>query len=505
MKRPFDLTNVGRINRFYSQDEASVIRGVLGEKQKALGHIKRKMKQLAEEEEAIEGDIVRLGAALLPQKHNLLPIEILSRIFILVAQDYGAVVFPIFRKFRYPRKPSQITVSHVCSRWRMVAFRTPELWCDTRLYYPKDSSDLKHVHLHQRWLMRAGTFPVTISIDFDEFWSIHQITCALKKILLPFNVRRLLLDITYEQFMALSTFSETSLSRVTEVGLALTVHDDDWLRDMSSTHHFFTRLRSITLNGDSGVETVSCFYKLSPSLPWSQLRCLEFRADIEDLHPIVGVLRQMPMLQSLVLMIPRTHVDTPEDVTAVSSLQDFTLLETGDDEVDSTVDLDKILRSFAFPSLMKLRLNTEGYWTGETLEIIKRQYNLQSLQDVVFMGGFTLPLSSVLCQSPMLRSLSFDRDVIFDDEAITGISNGTLGHYLKHLEIVAACDRDAEEVIRMVEARKKMADRLIENGCTWKEEIAVLSYITICGVYDEDKHIKRVDALEVAGITVLFV
>jgi hypothetical protein len=49
MENPFDLTNVGRINRFYSQDEASVIRGVMDEKKEALKLIKRKMKQLAEE------------------------------------------------------------------------------------------------------------------------------------------------------------------------------------------------------------------------------------------------------------------------------------------------------------------------------------------------------------------------------------------------------------------------------------------------------------------------
>lgn len=105
----------------------------------------------------------------------------------------------------------------------------------------------------------------------------------------------------------------------------------------------------------------------------------------------------------------------------------------------------------------------------------------------------------------MLRLLSFDRDVIFDDETITGISNGTLGQYLNSLDIVAASDCDAEEVIGMAEARKKIADRLIENGCTWKEEITVLSDITICGVYDEEKYTERVEALGTAGIRVLFV
>lgn len=129
----------------------------------------------------------------------------------------------------------------------MVAFRTSELWSDTSLHYPKDSSDLQHVHIHQQWLMRAGTFPVMLSIAFDEFSLTHQNACALKKILLPFYVKKLIFHITYEKFMALSTFSETALSHVTEAELALTVQAGNRFIDMSSTHHFVTRLRSVTL------------------------------------------------------------------------------------------------------------------------------------------------------------------------------------------------------------------------------------------------------------------
>ena len=223
--------------------------------------------------------------------------------------------------------------------------------------------------------------------------------------------------------------------------------------------------------------------------------------DVEGLQLVVDVLRQIPMLERLVLTTLETAI-APEELT-MPSLQEF-ILETCGEMVDGT-ELDKILRGFIFPSLITFVLYTGAYWTSETFEILKRQYNLQRLEEVGFLGtsGFILPVSSVLYNSPMLRLLQLERDAIFDDEAITGISNGTLGRLLKKLELTTSCDRDIEEVLGMVEARKKTVDRLIENGCTWKEEITVLSQITIDGEYDRDEYTEKVEDLRArAGIKV---
>jgi hypothetical protein len=43
-------------------------------------------------------------------------------------------------------------------------------------------------------------------------------------------------------------------------------------------------------------------------------------------------------------------------------------------------------------------------------------------------------------------------------------------------------------------------NRLIENGCTWKEEVTVLSYIGIIGKYDKDKYREKVETLKAQGI-----
>lgn len=188
-----------------SRHEASFIRGVVIQENEALGLIKckmiqledgvkRKMIRLEEEAKAIEGDLVRFAAA---HKHSLLPNEILSRIFVLAAQDYGAVVFPMSKT----KIPPQLVVSHVCSHWRTVAFRTSELWSNTSLY-PEDNV-LPVVHLHERWLRRAEILPVMLSIEFNDSMDMAEIARELEKILSTFCVKILLLDMSYEQFVVL--------------------------------------------------------------------------------------------------------------------------------------------------------------------------------------------------------------------------------------------------------------------------------------------------------------
>jgi hypothetical protein len=78
MERTFDLSSVGRVNRFYAQDEASAIRSAMTQEEETLT-------QLIEKKKVIEEDLARFRIALAP--HNLLPNEILSHIFFLAAQN----------------------------------------------------------------------------------------------------------------------------------------------------------------------------------------------------------------------------------------------------------------------------------------------------------------------------------------------------------------------------------------------------------------------------------
>ena len=67
MEKTFDLSNVGCVNRFYAQDEASVIHSAMTQEEKILSHIKHEITQLIETRKVVEEDLVRFRIGLAPQ------------------------------------------------------------------------------------------------------------------------------------------------------------------------------------------------------------------------------------------------------------------------------------------------------------------------------------------------------------------------------------------------------------------------------------------------------
>src|SRR6266576_2171935 len=321
------------VNQLHSQNDsdASAIRGVMIQKREILKCIEREIAQLTgevarlvEKKSEIEKDLVRLGGALGHRNRFLLPNEILSRVFVLAVQDYGPVAFPM----RKNKPPPQLTISHVCSHWRKVALRTSELWSSTRLTYFKWDRKLNGaISLHQRWLMRARQFPVSLSIDLEEYEEDNEITTTLQRILLPFQVKKLHLVLTQERFMELSSFLENMLSDLTELALDLTIPCGQWMENVASisdTHPLIPRLRSVSFHCDEPLD--NSLDRNVHGLPWSQLQAIEF-ADIivENPNEIVKILRQIPMLHMLKLGIDGFQGGSLEDVI-MPSLQDFELI-----------------------------------------------------------------------------------------------------------------------------------------------------------------------------------
>jgi hypothetical protein len=483
----------GGENPFLSQKDSreAVIRDVM-QKREILKCIDREIEQLVEKRKGIEEDLVRLDIVVSSYNHNRLPNEVLSRIFILVAQDYGPVNFPIPKSMD---PPPQLAISHACSHWRRVALHTFELWSNVHLMYPPRINLVKAVYLRhwQRWLMRAETLPVRLSIDFDNsLLDNDEIANVLQTILLPFRVKRLHLSLTYRNLVELSTLSEASLSDLMDLSLDLTLSNDDLNIDMNDPHHLITRLRSLAIYSD---ELDIWLSKLSPTFPWSQLQSLH----LGGLHPLVEILHQTPNLQVLNIEIREFQIDTLEELT-MPSLRDFCL--TVDDFVEGT-ELNAILHSFTCPSLINLELHVFAPWAFETFEIIKRQYNMQGLEKIK-LNNFPLSTSSILRNAPMLRTLSVRHNAILDDAAIIGISSGTLGRFLTNLDL-GHTDCDVNEVVRMVETRMKTVHALIGNSRSWREDVTIIKDVTVHTRHgrDEKRESDEVIAkLKEAGINI---
>ncbi|KAF8351744.1 hypothetical protein F5887DRAFT_932183 [Amanita rubescens] len=492
-----DLVNVGPVNPSHVVSRPSSIRNVMIQKRETVKSINDEIAQLVQKKSRLESDLDSLGATLGPYNHNALPNEILSLIFILVAQMFGPVFFPIFKtKF-----PPQLAIMHVCSHWRKVALRTSELWSNTSLDLKVESAmdqGLDLLRLHERWLLRAGKFPVTLSVHFSEPSCYGGIADVLRVMLFPLQVKRLHLDLKYGKFVELP---ETILSDSAELDLCLTFHQSDMDVNMNNPHHLITRIRSITLRGSTFDVWLD---KLSPSFPWGQLRSMDIsKLNIQNLQLVINILRQMPMLQALQLRIAKeSQVQDPLEGVAIPSLLDFHL-EVGVNRRNGQA-LDGILRTFTCHSLTKFTLCTAAYWTSGTCEVLGQQYNMQRLQEVQIFGHMVLPVSFVLQKAPMLRVLSVRLGAILDDQAVMGISDGTLGRCLRRLKLAIKCN--VAEVLSMVETRKQTADGLIKNGCTWKEEITGLTDVEISIDEDNPRQYKeRVNTLKKAGIIITFV
>ena len=442
--------NVGRLHQFQTQNDAGprAIRSAMIQKREAVERLEDEIAQLVENKKRLEEDLVRLGVAL---DHSLLPNEVLSHIFILLAFGHGTVRFPILKK----KHPS-------------TTLRTPELWSDTDLFLTNHCRGGNRNCFHQRWVSRARTLPVTLSADFPEPEG-NGLADALWNILVPIQVKRLSLCLTYKHPMGLSTLPEAALSCLSEFEVELMFHDRSMDGHMNGPHPLITRLRSVTFLGH---ESSLLIDSLRPSFPWSQLRSLKFEFFMEGLEDlIISILRQIPMLEVLSLQI--YGIGVWEQLT-MPSLRNLTL-QLG---MANGTEIDNILRSFMCPNLthftLKIRDNCQ---TCETFDILKQQYNMQELREAHFWRAFVLPVSSLLRAAPILHSLSLRRNAMMDEEALIGISNGTFGRFLRKLEIDIRYD--VGEVLDMVEARKMTVDGLIKNGCSWREAITSLKDIMI--------------------------
>lgn len=135
------------------------------------------------------------------------------------------------------------------------------------------------------------------------------------------------------------------------------------------------------------------------------------------------------MLEALTLSISRSAALDPLIMPLLQTLAVNINLAVFDNNNHT-----QILRSFICPSLAKFSLITCGRWSRKILEILKKQYNMEELRGFEFKGPFALHVSPFLRSAPMLHSFSL-RLAVLDDEAIIGISNGSLGRFLRRLEI----------------------------------------------------------------------
>ncbi|THH16863.1 hypothetical protein EW146_g3834 [Bondarzewia mesenterica] len=94
-----------------------------------------------------------------PSSVHLLPVELLSRIFVFGFQSAVDLDHPFKRAAFEPALNFEVLVSHVCRHWRQVALNTPSLWTNIRMRKPS------HLERSTEFIRRSRTKLLDILID----------------------------------------------------------------------------------------------------------------------------------------------------------------------------------------------------------------------------------------------------------------------------------------------------------------------------------------------------
>jgi hypothetical protein len=141
-----------RIICFQKQEEIQTLDREIHGLQKTLGDLKARRQDLQESLES----------------HQALTSPI-RRIFPEILQLIFKFCLPSTRNVAMLVTEAPMVLGRVCSRWRQVAYVTPEIWAKIHIVVPPVHSPLMQLRLDavREWIDRSGSFPLSISIDVD--------------------------------------------------------------------------------------------------------------------------------------------------------------------------------------------------------------------------------------------------------------------------------------------------------------------------------------------------
>ena len=411
------------------------------------------------------------------------PNEVLSYIFILYSSS-GSVPLP----YSQTNVPCQILLSQVCAKWHQVALSTSALWSNIGLFDAKIIRDYERcLSLYRTWIDRAGTHPLTVTIDLSNYDFNHQ--GLFQDFVLPFQFKRLNIRAMYKD---LPRLSDIPISNVEEFGIFLdAVHRIENFAMLP----FMNRTRSIRLRGryssDYGRGTLNA---LCSGLPWHELRSLECRSFAVSLSALLDILRQTQSLQTCHLTI---H-DTGSGPLVGVSMPNLRHLSLGFKDVDPDI----IIPLFATPNITALDIYSYGRWSSDTYDILKKCHKLQQLQEFELRpADFRLHIAQVLADAPTVQKLCIYSKPVVDAEALEGIASGRLGCYLSSLHLGGYCD-NIGEWLDMIEARQRHVDAMVARVSSWRQMITGLKVVQFGYVTNSKAYKERLAALKVLGTTV---
>ncbi|KAF8326464.1 hypothetical protein F5887DRAFT_1197179 [Amanita rubescens] len=383
-----------------------------------------------------------------PSPIGNVPSEVLSHIFVLCSCDY-----PVPLLYHQWEVPHQVTISHVCSRWRQVALSTGVLWSNVRI--SKFDSDYARCRfLYQTWVGRACDYPLTLTLTFSG--PLTDLYNVFLDLVVPFRIKALHMTLPSDKFFDLPSFD------VEEFGIDVT----NFLMegDLSPLMERARRICIWTL-GPRSVRSQFGERIKALSLSWHQLRSFECHSNLVSLSTWLDILHQAQTLQSLErCRLTISEVGSgPLVGVCMPNLRWFALSLLGPIHPDSAIPL------IVAPNITTLGITSPGNWSSNTYDVIAKHYKLHQLQHFwIHAAQFPLRISQVLADAPMIDNLKVLGKPVLDAETRKDIASGRLGRYLTSLHI-NGCFDSAGEWLDMIESRQKNVNLMITHVSNWRE------------------------------------
>jgi hypothetical protein len=449
-----DLSDVGKSNRIYSDEEAHVISLRLKEAQEHLHQIMlnspaitpckkdSKRRRIAPgkaeiEEQMILDRIAGYMVALAP--HKKLPEDILRIIF-----TFSSPTIVFDRNTRAPRDFTQVILTQVSSQWRRIALDTVDLWND---YTLEEVSSLSE-YLFTVLFPRARNSLISLIGHFSVGYN-RKLICQLSM----YRFRSLFLFLDNKQFSLLR--SQFQLNDLTTLGL---VHDDKYQAPNVTLNLHpddLPNLNSLTLR-----LPISTLESTITSFPWKQLTVLNLKDENWEAIPCriaLNILRECVLLQGCKIYVRDDTPSVPRRDVVLPHLQALYLEMSGSEDC-----FEKSFGMLVLPRLHTLCISgIPSCWSMPAFSRVAERSGFHQLLDLRIHGfSGTVPLCQVLDLLPGLNTLWVGMGDI-TDEVYPRLSKGQL---CPRLLTIASHTNEVDVMERLLDVVEDRLDQTNGNA-----------------------------------------
>ncbi|KAF8332173.1 hypothetical protein F5887DRAFT_997266 [Amanita rubescens] len=327
--------------------------------------------------------------------------------------------------------PLPFVISRVCSAWRRVASSTPRLWSNVCI----ETFDPCSKRLAAEWLLKAGSYPVSITIydlASDPHFNIYD---ELEEFLSAYNIKSLELPLLSQTCPILPLLlAELPEERITHLeSLSLTDLEPGRQELLLLNNARYPCLRELQLIGQ--------FVGDMRIFPWKSLRRLDASTALLPMMQCLHILRESVSLEVCFLGISS---DTGSEST-VGHLNLPTL-----HELTLSFDFDADILTFEKCGFWR-------FWSEVTLRWSDLEYSRmmqRSNRPLIHLAiqSSEVDAHSVLQSSPMLVEANFHR-AKFREETLDDLATGRLAPLLQHFCVDNISGVDDSAFSEMIERR----------------------------------------------------